>query len=118
MVYIQLLKYLIVHTKKAGVSTKATLYFIARFMDSSVLFKFLYAAHRGYISFVNKYVRWRHLISAKFVRSNLDYVRTQKTTDFKLCKYASISHKPVGIENGLYRFTASGTSHINQIGIL
>ena len=28
-----------------------------------------------------------------------------------------ISHRPVGIENGLYRSVGSGTSHINQTGI-
>ena len=39
------------------------------------------------------------------VRSNHDCVRTQR---------ACISHRPVGIENGLYRPTGSGNSHINQ----
>ena len=45
------------------------------------------------------------------VRSNHDCVRTQRAKDFKLCKRASI-------ENGLYRFTGAGISHINQTGIL
>ena len=43
-----------------------------------------------------------------------DCVRTQRATD----TLGSITHTLVGIENGLYRSTGSGTSHINPIGIL
>ena len=46
-----------------------------------------------------------------------DCVRTQRATDLKICTYASITHTLVGIENGIYRSTGSGTSHINQAGI-
>ena len=44
-----------------------------------------------------------------------DCVRTQGATGFK---YAYVSHKPVGIENGLYWPTGYGNSHINQTGIV
>ena len=44
------------------------------------------------------------------VRSNHDFVRTQRGMDFKLCKKASTSHR-------LYRSAGSGTCHINQTGI-
>ena len=43
-----------------------------------------------------------------------DCVRTQRATDLK----ASITHTLVGKENGLYRSTGCGTSHISQIGKL
>ena len=43
-----------------------------------------------------------------------DCVRTQKATDLKICTLAIPTL--VGIENGLYRSTGSGTSHIGQIG--
>ena len=51
------------------------------------------------------------------IRSNHDCVRTQKAMEFKLCKLTYMCHRPVGIENGLYWFTGSGTSHITQTAI-
>ena len=38
--------------------------------------------------------------------------------DLKFCTQACIIHSLVGTENGIYRSTRSGTSHISQIGIL
>ena len=51
------------------------------------------------------------------IRINHDCIRTQRATNFKLCKLANISYRPVGIENELYWSTGSGTSHLNQTGI-
>ena len=105
---------------------------IIQLQQNNCLHLLLYPPRRGYISFDNTFETPRnnnlgpyvclcirpsvHPSACPSVRSKNDCTRTLRATYFKLCKQASI--RPIGIENGLYRSTASGASHINQTGIL